>query len=177
MLFGTRLHLLLERFPELPRADWPEQARDLLAGAEGGLPDGAVLARLIEEAAAVIDAPDLAELFAIPDGAEVLAEVELAIDLPGIGALRGVIDRLIVSPERVSVIDYKTNATAPDRPEATPEGILRQMAAYRAAIAAIYPGRAVAVGVLWTSARSLMWLPDPLLDRAMAGLDPAGQAT
>ena len=177
MLFGTRLHLLLERFPDLPRADWPEQARDLLAGAEGGLPDGAVLARLIEEAAAVIDAPDLAELFAIPDGAEVLAEVELAIDLPGIGALRGVIDRLIVSPERVSVIDYKTNATAPDRPEATPEGILRQMAAYRAAIAAIYPGREVAVGVLWTSARSLMWLPDPLLDRAMAGLDPAGQAT
>ena len=65
----------------------------------------------------------------------------------------------------------------PDRSEATPEGILRQMAAYRAAIAAIYPGRAVAVGVLWTSARSLMWLPDPLLDRAMAGLDPAGQAT
>ena len=177
MLFGTRLHKLLERFPDIPRADWPESGRDLLAGGEGGLPDTEMLARLLDEAAAVLDAPDLAEFFTPPATASVLAEVDLAITLPGIGALRGVIDRMVVEPGRVTVIDYKTNATVPPTPEATPEGILRQMAAYRAAIRAIYPGREVAAGVIWTSARRLMWLPDAVLDRAMAALDPVAQAT
>ncbi|MDO5643900.1 MAG: 3'-5' exonuclease, partial [Paracoccus sp. (in: a-proteobacteria)] len=170
MLYGTRLHLLLERLPAMPRAGWPQAARDLLAGAEGGLPDRATLDHLLAETAAVLDAPDLATLFSPAAGASVLAEVELVADLPGIGPMRGVIDRLIVTPDRVSVIDYKTNATLPATPEATPEGILRQMAAYRAAIRGAYPGRAVDVGVLWTAGRRLDWLPDPLLDRAMAGL-------
>ncbi|TKW66758.1 MAG: double-strand break repair helicase AddA [Paracoccus denitrificans] len=177
MLFGTRLHLLLERFPAIAREDWPQRGRDLLAGAEGGLPDSAMLTRLLDEAAQVLEAPDLAQVFTPPAGSDVLAEVELAISLPGFGPLRGIIDRLIVAPDQVSVIDYKTNATVPDAPEATPDGILRQMAAYRAAIRAIYPGRQVQVGVLWTATRRLMWLPEGLLDRAMAALDPAGQAT
>ncbi|MFV0408478.1 MAG: double-strand break repair helicase AddA [Paracoccus sp. (in: a-proteobacteria)] len=177
MLYGTRLHLLLEQLPALPREDWPLRGRDLLAGAEGGLPDPEMLARLLEDAAAVLDAPALEDVFAPPAGAQVLREVELSADLPGIGPMRGILDRLIVTPDRISVIDYKTNATLPDRPEATPEGILRQMAAYRAALRGIYPGRQVDVTVLWTSARQLMWLGDPLLDRVMAGLDPAAQAT
>lgn len=172
MLFGTRLHALLEELPGLPRADWPRHARDLLAGAEGGLPDAAMVAALIEAAIAVLEAPDLAQVFTPPEGAVVLTEVELSADLPGIGLMRGIVDRLIVTPDRVTVIDYKTNATLPATPAEVPTGILRQMAAYRAALAGIYPGRAVETAVLWTAGRQLMWLPDAVLDTAMAALDP-----
>ncbi|MDO5603803.1 MAG: double-strand break repair helicase AddA [Paracoccus sp. (in: a-proteobacteria)] len=172
MRFGTRLHLLLEQLPASPRGDWPARARDLLAGAEGGMPDAVMLDHLLAEAVAVLDAPDLAQVFTPPPDAQVLAEVEMSAELPGIGLLRGIADRLIIMPDRVCVIDYKSNATLPARPEDTPEGILRQMAAYRAALCAIYPGRAVDAGVLWTAGRSLMWLPDALLDRVMAALDP-----
>lgn len=172
MLFGTRLHLLLEQLPGVPRAVWPTHARNLLAGAEGGLPDADMTAALIEGAVAVLDAPDLAQVFTPPDGAVVLTEVELSADLGGIGLVRGIVDRLIVTPDRVTVIDYKTNATLPASADEVPSGILRQMAAYRAALAGIYPGRAVDTAVLWTAARQLMWLPDAVLDRAMAALDP-----
>lgn len=177
MLHGTRLHLLLERLPHQPPADWPRLARAILSGAEGGLPDAADLARLLAEAAAVVNAPDLAHVMTPDPSAQVLAEVALTAPLPGIGPVHGSIDRLVLTPGRVLAVDYKSNAVVPDRPEDTPEGILRQMAAYRAALRMIWPDRPVEVAILWTVARSLMTIPDPVLDRTMAALDPRALAS
>ncbi len=160
-LFGTRLHLLLEHWEAL---SGPDAARDLLAGAEGGMPDDDELAALWSEAEAVRGAGALAHLFAPDPGDVVLTEVALTAPVPGLGILHGTIDRLLVGPERVLAIDYKSNAGIPARPEDVPPGILRQMAAYRLALAAIYPGRRVEVAVLWTRGRSLMTLPAALLD-------------
>jgi ATP-dependent helicase/nuclease subunit A len=50
-----------------------------------------------------------------------------------------------VLPDRVLVADYKTNRAAPATAEATPATYLRQMAAYRAVLRAIFPDRPVAV--------------------------------
>ncbi|HRO15019.1 MAG TPA: double-strand break repair helicase AddA [Paracoccus sp. (in: a-proteobacteria)] len=177
LLEGTRLHLLLEHLPGRDRADWPALARTVLAGTEGGLPGDAALAALLDEAEAVVEAKGLAEIFD-PPGATVLCEVALSAPLPGGGRLAGTIDRLIVAPGRVCVIDYKSNAAVPDAPEDAPQGYLRQMAAYREALRQIWPGRTVEAAILWTRARRLMTLPDPLLDaawaQALAGVDPAG---
>ena len=174
MLFGTRLHLLLEHLPGRDAADWPAIARDVLTDAEGGLPEPAALVGLLDEAQAVLSAPDLAEVFALPEGAEVMAELALAAPLPGVGTVWGKIDRLVITKDRVLAVDYKSNRDVPSRPEAVPLGILRQMAAYHAALAAIWPDRAVETAVLWTATRSLMPLPDALISRVLAGLDPAG---
>ncbi|MGP9803330.1 double-strand break repair helicase AddA [Paracoccus sp. NSM] len=168
---GIRLHLLLEHLPHQPRADWPALARALLAGAEGGLPDATELDDLLAEAEAVIGAPDLAQVLRPAPGAEIMAEVAITAPLPGIGVLNGVIDRLIVEDGRILAVDYKTNAEVPASPDAVPLGILRQMAAYRAALRGIWGDRPVDTAVLWTASRSLMILPDPLLDAVMAGLD------
>ncbi|MCS5601432.1 MAG: PD-(D/E)XK nuclease family protein, partial [Paracoccus sp.] len=173
MLRGTRLHLLLEHLPGTAAADWPGLARAVLAAAEGGLPDEARLADLLAEARAVIEAPDLAGIIDPGPDAQVLREVALSAPLPGIGILHGTIDRLIVTANRILAVDYKSNATVPATPEAGPDGILRQMAAYRAALRQIWPGRRIEVAILWTATRSLMEIPDPLLDRALAALDPA----
>src|SRR5690606_3999340 len=172
MLAGTRLHLLLEHLPDRDPSDWPGVARDVLADAEGGLPGPEEMSALLDEVRAVIEAPDLAQVFALSDKAEVLTEVALAADIPGIGTLTGAVDRLVIEPGRIVAVDYKSNREVPDRPEAVPLGILRQMAAYRAALRQIWPDAQVGVAVLWTVARSLMVLPDALLDRVMAGLDP-----
>ncbi|HHW33270.1 MAG TPA: double-strand break repair helicase AddA, partial [Paracoccus solventivorans] len=177
LLAGTRLHLLLEHLPGLPPQDWPARAADLLAGAEGGLPTAPELTALLDELAEIAAAESLAPLLSPPPGATVLREAPLSAPLPGGLVLSGTIDRLVITSDRITIVDYKSNAAVPDTPEATPEGYLRQMAAYRHAARAIWPGRAVECVILWTRARQAMTLPDPLLDLAWAaalrGLEPA----
>ncbi|MBM3605286.1 MAG: double-strand break repair helicase AddA [Alphaproteobacteria bacterium] len=170
MLRGTRLHLLLEHLPAHPVVEWPRIARALLAGAEGGLPDAGEMEDLLAEAQAVHTAPALQEIMTPPPGAQLLNEVALTAPLEGLGVLNGIVDRLLVASDGILAVDYKTNTEVPDMPEAVPEGILRQMAAYRAALRCIWPDRPVRTAILWTATRSLMELPNPLLDRVMAGL-------
>ncbi|QJD17144.1 double-strand break repair helicase AddA [Paracoccus sanguinis] len=176
LLAGTRLHLLLEHLPDLDPADWPDRARTLLAGTEDGLPTAPELDALLAELAEIRGAEALAGLFAPPPGATVLREVALSAPLTGGLRLSGAIDRLIVAPEGITAIDYKSNAAVPTDAAATPEGYLRQMAAYRHALRAIWPGRRVETAILWTRTRTLMPLPDATLDaawaRALAELAP-----
>ena len=161
MARGHALHLLLEHLPYWPAETWDQRAADLLAGLdEGPLTD----ATLVDEARAVLSAPALAPFFT-PDA---LAEVEITATF-GDRKLAGAIDRLLVSETQVLAIDYKSNRAVPDTPEQVPEGLLRQMGAYRAALAQVFPDRTVQVGLVWTQAAGrLMWLPDPLVDAALA---------
>ncbi len=170
---GTALHRLLEHLPLWPPETRAARAADLFAGAEDA-PDPADLPGLLAEAARVLDAPALAPLFA-PDA---LAEVVISAALPELDGRRilGQIDRLLVGPDRVLAVDYKSNALVPARPEAVPEGLLRQMGAYAAALAHIYPGRRVETALLWTRTAGLMPLPAALVRAALrrAALDAAG---
>ena len=56
----------------------------------------------------------------------------------------------------------------PPTADRVPEGILRQMAAYREALAAIWPGRRIETAILWTRTARLTPLPDALLAAALA---------
>ena len=171
MLAGTRLHLLLEHLPDHDPDEWEQLARDILSNEEGGLPDDETLAELLTEAADVVGAPELGEVFDLPADAVVLREVSLVGELPDFGVITGAVDRLIVTPARVLAVDFKSNREVPEGPAATPLGILRQLAAYRAALRQIYPDRAVAVAVLWTKARRMEVIGDDLLDQSLVGVD------
>jgi ATP-dependent helicase/nuclease subunit A len=141
---GIALHLLLERLPGLPPTAWPALAESLI-------PDAGLLAELLPQARAVLEDPAFAPVFATGTLAEV------AVSAPWNGRrLAGTIDRLLVFPNRVLIIDYKSNTLIPDRPEATPEGILRQLGAYAHMVAQIYPGHRIETAVLWTRAPLLM---------------------
>ncbi len=155
---GTRLHLLLETLPALPEAEHDAAAERLLPEA------GAELPALLAEARAVLALPEAAPFLA----ADALAEVSLTADLPGLGTLTGAIDRLIVTPERIVALDFKSNRTVPDRPEQVPEGILRQLGAYAAMLEAIYPGRSVETALLWTAAPRFMSVPHSMVREALA---------
>ncbi len=160
MLRGTRLHLLLEHLPHWPPASRAARARDLLASSEGGAPKDSAL--LLAEAEAVLDSPALAELFATGT----LAEVEITGTLSG-RAFHGVIDRLVVGDGAVLAVDFKSNRVIPGAPAEVPEGLLRQMAAYRALLAQVYPDHRIRVALLWTVTAELMELPDALLDAVL----------
>ncbi len=157
---GRQIHLLLEHLPGRPDpeatgarllANGPDRAA---AGEVGGL---------VRQA--------LANLERHPGifGEDALAEVDVSAHLPALGnAISGTIDRLIVRPERVLAVDFKTNAVVPERPEDTPEGLLRQMGAYLEALELVYPDREIEVAILWTEACRLVQLPRTTVREALA---------
>jgi ATP-dependent helicase/nuclease subunit A len=83
--------------------------------------------------------------------------------------IAGQVDRLLVAPGEVLVIDYKTNRAPPATPDQVPAAYLRQMAAYRALLRQIYPGRRVRCALLWTQGPRLM----PLDEAALASHAPS----
>ncbi len=156
---GSAVHRLLEHLHRRPAAERAALAARLL-------PEAADLPELLAEAAAILDDAALAFLFA-PD---CLAEVDVAGPLPGLGGARilGRIDRLVVGPDRILAVDFKSNQAVPKTPREVPEGILRQMAAYREALGLVWPGRRIEAAILWTRTNCLMPLPDALLAAAFA---------
>jgi len=166
---GSHVHLLLEHLPDWPEAAWPGLSRDLLATGPDPADAAEAEARL-DDARRVLNAAALAPLFA-PD---TLAEVDLTAALPELNGarIRGTIDRLVVEQGRVLAVDFKTNAAVPDRPEDVPDGILRQMGAYAAALGQIFPAHRVETAILWTRNARLMPLPPDLVMAALRAATP-----
>lgn len=156
-LRGTLVHRLLERLPEIPPDDRAGATRAWLERHAGELPP-ADREAMRASALAVVAHPDWADLFA-PGS---LAEVPVAAVVGG-QVVAGTIDRLVVGPDRVRLVDYKTSRRAPASIDDVPRAVLRQMAAYVAALEATFPGRAVEAALLYTSAPRLIALPAALL--------------
>ncbi|MBV2359504.1 double-strand break repair helicase AddA [Thalassococcus sp. CAU 1522] len=154
---GTAIHRLLEALPALPGHLRTQAASKLID-------ETADQAALVAEVLSIIADPDLKNVFA----PGTLAEVPITADLPELGRIHGVIDRLIVTPEQVVAVDFKTNRVVPETPDTVPEGLLRQMGAYAAALAQIYPDRPVQTALLWTANRHYMPLPHDLVTQALA---------
>jgi ATP-dependent helicase/nuclease subunit A len=153
---GSRIHRLLEGLATQPRLARAALARRLL-------PDAADLAELLAEAEAVLDAPELATLFA----PEARPEVGITATLGG-RTLFGRIDRLVVGTDSVLAADFKSNRVVPESLDDVPEAILRQMGAYAAALALLYPGQSVETAVVWTRIPTLMMLPQAATAAALA---------
>jgi ATP-dependent helicase/nuclease subunit A len=156
---GRHVHLLLEHLPRAPSAMWPSLADRLLA-------DVAEMDRnsAFDEAHRVLTTPALAPVFA----GSTLAEVAVTAPL-GPLRLHGIVDRLILSPDHVCAVDFKTNALVPADPDAVPDGLLRQMGAYAKALTQVYPDRRIETALLWTRTATLMPLPNDLVERALVG--------
>ncbi|MXZ82154.1 MAG: double-strand break repair helicase AddA, partial [Synechococcus sp. SB0666_bin_14] len=170
---GTAIHRLLETLPTVPPASWNDVATQLL---QQCLQDDHSLGEaerdnMIQEAVGVLKSPALAEVFA----ENALAEVGFSVTVAGQAdghPMQGVMDRVLVRPDKVLVIDFKTNATVPATPEDCPEGILRQMGAYRQALAILYPDRLAEAAILWTRTATMMPLPGALLQDAWQRYQP-----
>ncbi len=155
---GTLIHALLERLPQIDGAQRAAKARDWLARQAADL-DQPARAEILDRALAVIADPAFADLF----GPAALAEIPLAATVEG-QVVMGTADRLLVTPDKVTVVDFKTARRPPGTIDAVPDSTMRQMAAYVAALEAIYPGRSVEAAVLYTQTPQLFALPPARLD-------------
>ena len=161
---GNLIHKLLEILPEIPM----ERRRDTAEKMLESYKDVAAKLRgqIIDEVFAVLEHPEFAPIFA--DGSR--AEVSLAGSAKGLPDglyLNAQIDRLCVTQDSVTIVDYKSNRPAPTQPEDVADLYLGQMAAYRELAREIYPGQVVNCALLWTDGPHLMPLPNALLDAAL----------
>jgi ATP-dependent helicase/nuclease subunit A len=161
---GDLIHRLLERLPEIAPADRPDAAVRMLAR-ERGLDDDQ-RAEMIDAAFRVLNDPRFAPVFGPGSRAEV-ALTGSAPELNGV-SISGRIDRLVITPERVLVVDYKSNRPAPDAIEAADPAYVLQLAVYVAVLRRLYPDRAVEAALVWTDGPKLMPVPAALMDAALA---------
>jgi ATP-dependent helicase/nuclease subunit A len=160
---GRALHALLQHLPGVAPASREAAGRRFLAAGQGF--SDADSAAALAEVAAVLAHPALAAAF----GGESRAEVPITGRVAGM-IVGGVVDRISVGDEGVTILDYKTDRRPPASAEAAPVSYLRQMAAYRAVVRAALPGRAVRCVLVWTVGAVVMELPATLLDRYEPGL-------
>jgi ATP-dependent helicase/nuclease subunit A len=160
---GTLIHALFERLPGVASERRREAALAWLAGQASDVDDGR-RAEMVTAAMAVLDDPAHAALF----GPDALAEAPLSALVNG-RVIAGTVDRLLVSDDVVSVIDFKTGGQVPEGADAVPLAYVKQMAAYRAALRVIFPGRRVEAALLYTSGPRLITLSEDLLEAHRPG--------
>ena len=153
---GEAVHALLQHLPGVGlEARAAEAARYL---ARTGL-DAESQQTVQAQVMAVLAHPALAPLFG-PLGR---GEAPLSGLVAG-RVVTGVVDRLAVLEDAVLVAEFKTGRTAPADVADTPVRYLRQLAAYRAVLNGLFPGRAVQCALVWTEGAAVIRMPDHLLD-------------
>jgi ATP-dependent helicase/nuclease subunit A len=155
---GILVHRLLQTLPELPQAARAAATERFLARPGHGL-DAEARAEIARETLALFAHPDFAEAWS----GEGLAEAAIVARTGG-HALSGRIDRVVVRDDAVYVLDYKTNRPPPENLDDVPAVYLRQLAAYRAALAPLYPDRPIRAALIWTFGPRLQEIPAALLD-------------
>jgi ATP-dependent helicase/nuclease subunit A len=122
-------------------------------------------AEIAFESLAIVRDPRFAPLFAENSLAEVpvvarIGEGETAFDM------EGQIDRLAILDDGLLILDYKTNRPPPTRVEDVAPAYVGQLAAYRLALRAMFPGKPVRAALLWTDGPHLMEISSTLLEAA-----------
>lgn len=168
---GRLIHALFERLPAVPAERRREAADRWLAG-PGGVAEAGERERIAGAVLAVIDDPRFADLF----GPDALAEAPIAAVVADGLVVSGTIDRLLVAEDVIRLVDFKTGRRAPAAIDDIPPYHLRQMAAYAAALAVIFPGRRIEAKLLYTAAARLFELPPALLDKHKPGLAKVQQS-
>lgn len=161
---GTFTHRLLQSLPDVSPDRRMDAARDYLQrNARDWLSDGECDA-LAQQVVALIGTPAFAPLFAAGSRAEVSIAGRIARRDKPAALVSGQIDRLVVTPGDVLIVDYKTNHAPPRTAADAPQAYVRQLALYRDVLRRLYPGRTVRCLLLWTETAACMEIPASALD-------------
>ncbi|MBR0871575.1 double-strand break repair helicase AddA [Bradyrhizobium tropiciagri] len=163
---GTLVHRLLQSLPDVAA----ERRRDAALGYLARNADGwseEERAALVRQVLALIVDLRFAPVFAPGSQAEV--SIVGRLERPGRPKtlVSGQIDRLVVTPNDVLIVDFKTNHAPPKTAAEAPKGYVRQLALYRAVLTRLYPQRLVHAALLWTETAEIMEISAPALDAAL----------
>ncbi len=154
---GTAVHALLQHLPGLPESARQGAALAYLAAQPALAAEaGEICASVLK----ILHDPALEPLFGPGSGAE--------MPLAGVVSGRevgGVADRVFIGPEEIIVADYKTDRSPPLDAAGIPEKYCLQLAAYRAVLRQIHPGRPVRCVLVWTARAQAMAVPEAALDK------------
>lgn len=146
---GSLIHKILQFLPE----NSADKAKIIDEYMQNNAIDFSERERLIikNEILKLLQKEECADLFMAESKAEV----------PVFGVVEGKIisaqiDRLVVLPDKIKIVDFKTNRPAAKNIEDTPEIYRRQLETYRKLIQQIYPHRKVETYILWTNEARLM---------------------
>ena len=142
---GITVHALLERLPAVA-PDTREEAALRWLEHSAGTNDATERSQIAQAVCGLIGDSRFSELF----GPGSLGEAPIAATLPDGRVIAGTVDRLLIEPNRVLVVDYKTGRS-PEQEEEVPRAHRLQMEAYREALSVIFPGRDIVAALLYTA--------------------------
>jgi ATP-dependent helicase/nuclease subunit A len=90
------------------------------------------------------------------------ARAEVAVAGQG---LHGVIDRLVINPHEILIVDYKSGSSPPEGIAADHPYAL-QLGAYAQILGSVHPSKSIKAGLLWTDRAALAWLSPETLEKA-----------
>jgi ATP-dependent helicase/nuclease subunit A len=146
---GTLIHRLLQFLPQ--NSGDKEKSIDLFLQKYADDFAAEECAQIKDEVLRLINAPEFADIFGEYSRAEV----------PVMGAvgnkiISAQIDRLVVLPDKIKIVDFKTNRPpAKDVAHTSPQYI-NQLAAYAELMRQIYPNKPIETYILWTNETRLM---------------------
>jgi ATP-dependent helicase/nuclease subunit A len=166
---GTLVHRLLQSLPEVTTDRRRDAARRYLTRNAADWSEGECEA-LVENILTLIADARFASVFGPGSRAEMSIVGRLERPRQESALVSGQIDRLVVTPSSVLIIDYKTNHAPPDLAAEAPSAYVRQLALYRAVLKKLYPQLPVHAALLWTETPSLMEIPAPALDAQLVSI-------
>jgi ATP-dependent helicase/nuclease subunit A len=163
---GVLIHRLLQSLPDLLPSEREGRARAYLSHAGHDL-TAAAREEILATVMRLLNDVAFSGIFASGSLAEIplVARVRLADgrEIPVVGR----IDRLVVNPAEVLILDFKTNRPPPVTIEHADPDYIRQLALYRCAMAQLYPDKAIRAALLWTEGPGLMELPAAVMEAAL----------
>ncbi len=146
---GSLIHRLLQFLPQTEK-DCREHNASLFVARHAPEMNAKERETIIREVLSLLDNPKFGSVFGPLSKPEVpvMGMVDSKI-------ISGQIDRLIVEPQRVVIVDFKTNRAAAANSEDVPEIYRRQLAAYRSLLKEIYPDKEIISLILWTNTSRL----------------------
>ena len=151
---GTAIHTLLQELPNIEPERRESYARRKATRLGLSEFETAQLVRLVSRA-------DLAPFF----GPNSRGEVEIQGNLAGGRTLSGRIDRVVILPEEVLILDYKSDHHLPKNLNGS-HPYVAQLAIYSSLMASLYSDRRVKAALLWTQFSKLEWIPPDILSQA-----------
>lgn len=142
---GNLTHKLLQFLPDIQADRQDKAAKEYLARYAHDISED-MAESICNEVMKILRNPEFAPFFANPSFAEVSVT---GVSQDG-RIISGQIDRLVIGPKEIWILDYKTNRPPPKDPKNIPHIYYRQMKAYKDLIKEIYPSHTLHCALLWT---------------------------
>lgn len=162
---GALVHSLLQYLPAFA-GDRRRAAAERFLATAGREIDAALRTGLADEAMAVLESKEAADLFGPASRGEVPILARIAAENGETIEIAGRIDRLAVTKDAVLIADFKTDARPPARAEDVPQPHLAQLALYRAAVKRMF-GKPVRASLVYTSGPAIHPVSSHVLDAAL----------